>query len=262
MSARARLGIGVILAAPLIFLYLYCLWWLNSNKVFTNADLVTQFILYTQIARVAVVVAVRKLRTSSPALVLVVMCLEMFAFAGLIGLYVFTGGSWILKEDLEIMTVWPAVVLCVAPSYWIYKLVSLTRNNGKVGAVVPWSLGLYALLTFELGATSHSSITGGFAQVSSFMLTALLHSLSLVQTPQAEVAGIPLYIALVVYASTKDAGSTSSELNPALFLALAGTVLAIALGVYAVLIGVNALIVFSVPSSVILIAIWWITRAR
>ncbi len=262
MSSRSRLGMGLILATPLVLLYLYFLLWLNSNNVFTNLDLVAQLILYTQIARVIVVVAVRKLRTSSPALFLDVMCLEMFVFAGLIGLYVFKGSPWILKEDLEIATVWPAVLLCVVPSYWIYKLVSLTRNNGRLGAVVPWSLGLYALLTFEVGATSHSTITGGFAQVSSFMLTALLHTLSLVQTPQAEVAGIPLYIALVVYASTKDAGSTSSELNPALLLALVGTVLAISLGVYAVFIGVNALIVFSVPSSVVLTVIWWFTRAR
>lgn len=261
-SSRVRTILAALLGLPMIFLYYVILSWLNSHQVFSNATLVERIMLYTQAVRVGAVLAVGRLRKSSPALLIDLISLEMFAFAVIIGLYAFYGARWLLPLDLSIAAAWPSVLLCVAPAYWIFKLVSLVRGDGPLTSVVPWSVGLFAVLAFVVGATAHASWTGGFAQFTSLLLNSILQTRSIVLTPAVEVSGIPIYIALVVYAATKDAGSTYADLNPALLLVVVGTGISIFVGFYAVFTGLDSLLLFSLPSSIILTAVWWVTRAR
>jgi len=262
VSVRISSVVTLAFAAPVVYLYLSFLSWLLSNGVLAGASPLELLLLLAQVVTLAAVMLLKRLRRASVGLIADLFSLEVFAFPVLGGLYLYYGNQSFLSQALAVMTAWPAALICVVPVFVIYKLVSIMRNGGRLVHLVPPAVAFFALLAFVASATSSVSAPVGLAGLSQTLFSYPLHAHSIAITPQVEVAGIPTYVTLLVYAATQGAGGISTGRNSALLLALVGTLIAICLAFLAAYVEVDPLLAFGVPGSVILTVIWWIARAH
>ena len=262
MKRRADLAITAAVAAPMIYLYLSFISWLVSDAVIAHATTLDLLVLFFQAGTLAIVMSVKRLRDEAVPLVGDLFSLEVFAFPILAAAAYCYGDSSLLSRGFAIMFAWPSAMLCVVPTYVIYKIVHIMWSKGKLVHLIPSALAFFALLAFVAHATGSASAPAGLAGLSNSLFSSLLQTRAIGITPQAEIAGIPLYVALLLYAGTQALSSTPGAWNSVLVLALVCTAASVGLALVAAYFGVYLLLAFGVTGSVILAAIGWVTHAR
>lgn len=261
MISRANALLAFTLAAPLVYLYLTFLSWLVTNRVIQGANYIEVSILVAQLIRLVVVLSVRSLRMASIALLWNIFSLEAFSFVAVTALYLWSGNSYLITVFLTIVGAWPAALLCVVPVYVIYRLTYCVWSDRRLLSVIPAAVTLFTLLAFVTYALSSQPAPHGLGGLSSLLLSALRQTHTIELSPQVVLAGVPLYLSLLTYATIQDAG-LSARRNSVLLLAALGTLVAIGLAIFAAYISSNPAPVFGVPAALLVSVMWWMTRAR
>jgi hypothetical protein len=261
MSARVYAVLAFTIAAPLAYLYLAFLSWLISNGVLPGANYIEMAIVVTQLIRLVLVLAVRRLRVASAAQIWDIFALEAFSLPVLFSLYFLFGDPYMVTLVLTILAAWPSALLCVTPVYVIYRLASSALRDGRLTSVVPATVALFTLFSFISYVVSLRPAPGGLAALSSLLFSTLLQMRTINITSQVVFASVPLYLSIAIY-STIQGGGVSSARNSALLLVTLGTLIAIGLAAFAAYIAVFPSLVFGVPGMLLVTIMWWMSRAR
>jgi len=261
MSSRAYVVLAFTMAAPLVYLYLVFLGWLISNRVLPGANYIEVAVFVTQLIRLDLVMSLRRLRTAPFSQIWDIFAVEAFSFPVLLVLYLWYGYPYLLSTALTIMTAWPSALLCVFPVYMIYRLTSSMRRDRRLMSVVPAAVALFTLFAFITRIVSSQPAPSGLSGLSWLLFSSLLKTRSIDVTPEVVLAGIPLYLSLVTYATIQGEGISAGR-NSAMLLIIFGTLVSIGLAALSAYIPEYPLLLFGAPGAFLLTMMWWMTRAR
>jgi len=261
MSPRSNIVLSLTAAAPLVYMYLLFISWLISNRVLSGGNYIEISVFITQLVRLVLVFAVRRLRTAPISQIFVIFGLEAFSFVAVTVLFAWSGSTYWNTVLITIFFAWPAGLLCVVPPYVIYRLTAGMWTDRRLVSVVPAAVVLFALLAFVTSTVSTRPAPQDLQGLSSILVSTLLQARAIVVTPQISLSGVPLYLSLAIYAATQGTG-VSARWNSSLLLVVFVTLIAIALAVVVDNVPFYPPIVFGVPGGLLISAIWWLTRAR
>jgi len=261
MRSRADAVLALLMAAPLAYLYLVFLAWLVSNRVLPGANLIEVVVFATQLARFGLVMSFRRLRTAPISQIWDIFALEAFSFPVLLALYLWYGYPYLLATATTVMAAWPAALLCVATPYMIYRLTSGMWRDRRLMSVVPAAVAFFALFAFIDNNVSSQPAPGSLSGLSLLIFSTLLKTRSIGITPEVVIAGLPLYLSLVTYATIQGQEASGGK-NSALLLVILGTLVTIGLAALSAYFPGYPLLLFGLPGSLLVTLMWWMTRAR
>jgi hypothetical protein len=255
------------MAVPLLFLYGSFLLWFVLDSSFLPTDRLGGLVLATAVGRMALILSFKRLRKGSPALVVDVLSAEVLAIPFLAVAYFLLGNPLFISEMKELFSVWPAAFLLVLPAYIIYKLADLMREStSPLTAVLPSATGVFALLSLLTTMSTLSSHSRGLEGFPTLLVSALSSSFLGSVAPQGSlwdvaVAGILLYVVLMVYAVTKEKDQSIS-LELALSFAVLASLIALGWALLASHVTGPPSLDFDLPGLTILAIVWWVSRAH
>jgi len=262
MSAdRQAVALTVTVAATFVFLYANLGWTIATRYLFplTFAE---GAVLSTQVLRVGVIFAARKLRTASAFSILDILSLEVFTFPvlGLLGLITGTG---IYRDiGLQIVLGWTASLLLLSPSIMIFRFARSMYSGASLSVLMPSSAILFGLL----GSLQGLSGPGPAAMGPSALFRVLLSSATgaspgSLQAGSFELAAAAVitFFALTIYTTTSAHGPRQSQ-TAALSVALAGALGALGWEVACSQFAANPLVMLTLPTAVVGGTLWWVTR--
>lgn len=260
MSGRLASLLAAALTLPLAYLYLSFLTWLVVGVTFLPSNAVQAAVVVTAAIRVVVILSIKRLRKGEFILVIDILSLEILCLPILALTYFILHTSWLPAVITQIAFTWPLALLLVFPVFAIYKIATLARDGSSLSTVLPSAAAMFVLLAVLESATKLAPQGSGLAGLSVTLASAMVGGVaSAVALPGVALAGVVLYVALMVYAASRSRPEGASW-NPMLLLAVIGTL--VALGWSALASGFTGLAVLAlgVPAAAILAAIWVVTR--
>ncbi|HME18767.1 MAG TPA: hypothetical protein VKF15_03415 [Nitrososphaerales archaeon] len=251
---------GVVVAA---FLFLYAeMGWLIASSYLFPLTLVEAVVLSTQLIRIVVVLAVRRLRNASPFSILDFLSLETFAFPvlGLLGLVT---GSGIYRDlGLQVIFGWTVSLLLLSPSIMIFRFARSMSSGAPLSVLLPYSAVLFGVLGSLQGLPAPPPGAGGPSALFGIVLGSPLGvpSASLrADSSGLAAAAVVTFFALTVYASTSGSGRSAMR-TAALAVALAGALGALGWEFACARLTTNPLILLTLPTAAVGGTLWWVTR--
>jgi hypothetical protein len=261
LTDRLRLVSWGMLVAPLAFFYFYFLAWTVKSGIIPATNTVEAVVLGAMVARLAVVMAIPRLRRARASLIIDVFALEVLVIAGLIVLYVAFRIPVYLSVLTSLALAWPAALLLVFPPFGLYRFAVRMLEGADLSAVVPSAIGLFALLVIPAEVAAAGVRVEGLAGVSKLLLSVLVGQTKTASLmPEVTFTGLLLYIALTFYVVTRSEAATD-RMAP-LLVAVAGSVVALSWSEVGTLLTDDLALLFAVPGLAILGLIWWTTRGR
>jgi hypothetical protein len=255
------------MVVPLLFLYGSFLLWFVLDGNFLPTDRLGGLVLAAAVGRMILILSFRRLREGAPALVVDVLSAEVLAIPFLAVAYFLLGNPLFASEMKELFSVWPAAFLLVFPAYAIYKLSDLMRESTSLlTSVLPSATGVFALLSLLTTMSTVPSHSHGLAGFPALLISALSSSFLGGVAPQGSlwdvaVAGVLLYVVLMVYAVTKER-DPSISLELTLSFAVLASLVALGWALLASHVTGPPSLDFDLPGMMILVIIWWISRAH
>ena len=252
--------LSAAVTVPLAYLYLSFLVWLVGSATFLPSDAIQAAVVLTAAIRVLVILSVKRLRTGEFILIIDILSLEILILPFLAVAYIILHASWLPSVMTQIAFTWPLALLLVFPIFAVYKIATMTRDGSSLTMVLPSAAALFTFLAVLESATKLAPQGSGLAGLSNTVVSALVGGVaSAVALPGVALAGVVLYVALMVYAASR-ARPGGSSWNPMLALAVIGTLVALCWSILAVDFTGLAVFALGIPAAAILAAIWVVTR--
>jgi len=263
MSARAAWAMSALIAVALASLYAAVLLWLSRNTVFLPATPFESAILWSQLARLVVMLSVPRLRRMNGLIVIDFFAGEMLVVPAVVFLVELLGDRSYLPLAGQVIPVWTSAFLLVYPVFAIVRIAELARAGGRIATLIPSATGVFTVLLLVISATTQSTGTPGLLGMTNLVIAAVTKgaSAAAAEGPAVSLAGIGLYLGLILY-STFGAKGAPPARDALLLFPLLGTASAVAWGVLTGRLWGGALWTFSVPSLALVATMWVGTRAK
>jgi hypothetical protein len=262
MNIRLVWVLSAAVIVSLIYIYASFLVWLIFSATFLPSNAIESFIVITAAVRMAAILSVRRLRRAETLVIIDILSLEVLSLPFLALGYLFLGNPIFILGIREVLFAWPFALILVSPIYGIYKLSTLMRDNASLAIILPSTVMLFALLAILDSATKLTPQASGLTGLSDSLISVFIGGLvPEVAPPGVAVTGIVLYIALILFATTRGRDIRTS-INPILVLAVAGTLVALGWAFAALSITDLASLAFGVPGVAIAAVLWVISRAH
>ena len=261
MNLRADSFVGWVLAASLSFLYAVAVWSFLSCGAFFPSDALEALILWMQLAKLAAILSVKRLRTAKFTNILNLWAVDILVVPVLIGLTISNGNHAFITLAGEVFLSWASAVLLVFPAFAIYKVTAMVRGRASLTTVLPSATSAFALLVFLVAAAAQSAPNAGLSGLAKAIPSAI-KDVSVASSPEVSITGTLLYLGLVTYAAGQwREGTTGNQLDSVFIIALVGT--AAALGwAYLAQLSDNALLDFGIPSLAVAAIVWLVARGE
>ena len=264
----ARLFCAAASGIALLYLYLSFI-----SSFFSNPNLYPQTtleisLIAAQVAKVALILSVKRLRYAKSATIWVIFALEPLIIPFLTGAFYVTGDRGYLYFFRDIFAVWPVALLLVATPYLIFRFSALMITNKKLTRILTSAIFEFSFFTFvanlfqtgAMGLANLESVLGFFATgLRSAMLVGrgILVPGNLVTAPS-----ITLYLALIVYVTLPENDRSNVNISIALLIPLLSTVALLVWVLFAIQFIPSAIISLTIPSALVAGLLWWIGRAK
>jgi hypothetical protein len=260
MRSGSTAALATVTGLTLSVLYLSALWRGVYTGIIIPSTTVEQTILGTLFARVAVILAVNRLRNSTSG-ALNILSAEVLLLPILVLFSLLTGDPSYSQLIRGIFFAWPAAFMVVSPLYTILRLVTMISNGSSLSTVLPSLTALFALLTFlDLGLGNGASGTG-LSDVTKFALLSAVGAPSPLAIPlETVVAGVVALSAMVMYSLRRDSPLPFNDSS--LAVALIGTLVALTWAVVATSVTSSGQLVLGVPALGLIGLIWGLSRGR
>jgi hypothetical protein len=261
MSRLSQWAVAAAVVGPLLSLYFAVLYWLALNPVFLPASPVEEVVLGTMLLRLLLIFSVRRLRSNTLAAI-DLFTAEVLVLPALILLGLAGGNSQMyLPLIRDILLAWPSALLLVFPAFAVYKVSAMLRRGATLTSLIVSSTSVFVWLILILSATSQTTTEDGLGGMTRLVLAAILNgSTSAATRPIVTVAGVALYVGLVAHSAIGDARA-SRTLEPLLVFPVLGTAAALAWGFLAGLETSDTVLIYAVPSLVLIAIVWLGCRA-
>jgi hypothetical protein len=261
MNVRIVSIIAGVLATSLSYQYVFALWLFVQNGSFYPVNLLETVVLGIQVAKLIVILSVKRLRKTKFTNVLDIWAVEILAVPVLIGLSVSQGDALYVSWAGDIFLAWGAAVLLIFPVFAIYKITSMVLRDASLTTLLPSATSVFALLAFLISAMNqhNTSFVGlsGLARAIPYAVQAASASMP----QEVSVAGALLYLSLILYSVTRLKDEIFNQLDSVLVFSLLGTVAALGWAFLAQATN-NALFDFGIPSLVFASLVWLIARGK
>jgi len=260
VSNRLTSLIAAAVTIPLAYLYLSFLVWLVNGATFLPSDAIQAAVVVTAAIRVLVILSVKRLRKAEFILIVDILSLEILFLPFLAVAYILFHTPWLPSTMTQIAFTWPLALLLVFPVFAIYKIATLTRDGSSLTMVLPSAAAMFTFLAVLESVTKLTPQGSGLSGLSVTLASALVGGVaSAVALPGVALAGVVLYVALMVYAASR-ARPEGSSWNPMLALAVIGTLVALGWSLLASDFTGLAVFALGIPAAAILAAVWVVTR--
>jgi hypothetical protein len=262
MNIRLVWVLSTAVIIPLVYVYASFLLWLVLGATFLPSDAIESFIVITAALRMAAILSIGRLRRADTLVIIDILSLEVLSLPFLALGYLFLGNPIFVIGIREVLFAWPFALILVSPIYGIYKLSTMMRDNASLTTILPSTVMLFALLAILDSATKLTPQASGLTGLSDSLISVFIGGLvPAVAPPAVALTGIVLYIALILYATTRGRDIRTS-INPILILAVAGTLVALGWAFAALSITDVASLAFGVPGVALAAVLWVVSRAH
>lgn len=249
---------------PLAYLYGQFVYGFIIRQSLLPVTLFEESIFLIQVAKLFIILGVKRLRDAGYALALDVFSIEPFALPVIAVLNIVSGTGYLSSLAESIFQTWLASVALVFPAYSIYRTFHSMRHDGTLMSILPPVTGLAGSLVFFTGAVYSSASSGnGLAGLSSLMSSYAVKGATgspfLINATFA-VTLAAIYVSMTLYAT--GGGREWGPSRPDSVLALLAAVsLAVAGWAYlAFSLTSEVLLTFTIPTVLLSLATWWFGR--
>jgi hypothetical protein len=263
LTDRLRLVSWGMLVAPLAFFYFYFFAWALKSGEIPPTSAIEVAVLATMVARLSIVMSVDGLRRARASIIIDIFALEVLVIAALLVLYIALRTPVYLSTLTAIALAWPAALLLVFPPFALYRFASRMLEGAKLSTVIPYAIGLFALLVIPAEVATLAATTRGLAGISRLLLAVLLgQARTATLQPEVTFTGLLLYLALTFYVITRGGSETGADGLAPLLVAVAGSVVALSWAALGSFLTDDLFLLFAAPGLAIIGVIWWTTRGR
>lgn len=259
MKVNSATALASVTGLSLTVLYLAALTRAVITGAIFPATPVEQAILGTLLARLVVILAVPRLRSSTSA-ALNIMSAEVLLLPVLVLVSVIFADPLYPQLIRGIFFAWPAAFMAVSPLYTIPKLVNRIRLGSSLSTVLPALTSLLALLAFLDLGLANGAPGVGLSDVTKFALMSAFGAASIAIPTEMIVTGVVAYAAMVFYSLRRD---SAVPFNDSIFaVALIGALIALTWVIVATNVTTSAQLVLGMPALGLVGLIWGLSRGR
>ncbi len=262
--SRISMVLLVALIGPLSLLYASLLYWLARNPDFLPIGVVEAAVFVTLIVRTLVILVVPGFRKANFFSTWMVFVPDLLVAAVLVACSVAAGDAYLLSLSRQLFGAWvPAFLIAFLPLA-MYKIGSKMRNKtSPISETLPSLTFIFVTLAVFVSATySPAPSAQGLQGISQLIYGVVFGSrIASSQPLLLSVAGTVLAVAVVVYAVSQGSGAPVMRILLLSFIVI-GLAATIGWGLIISSVTQSSTIAFSIPALVLLATIWGVTRAR
>ncbi len=262
MRLRVLTLLAMVTAVALASLYSLLLYWLVTSGSLSGLSGVQSLILGSAVLRLVIVMLWKRARNSNFLVIIDFFSLEVLTVPFLAVVFYFYHYAFLPGLVQEVFLSWPSALLIALPVVAIYRLARSMGRGNTLTTVIPSGASLFSLLGFMVSTTSLANTVNGLTGLTEHFISSLTSAGPLkTSTPSVEVAGITFYVVMMVYAATRGGPVEQTVEFPLIFTVLASLVALVWVTSLSFL-AITSQIIFGVPGMLMLVALWWVTRAR